>query len=172
MPRRFPLPPPRLRRAPLGAARRPAVPVPQPASGPDGSRPTRSRGFTLIELLIAVAIVGILATIALPSYRDQMRKSRRAEAQAFAMSVAARQMQFLVDTRAYSASLADIGVPTPTSVTAAYDVALAVAAAPPTFSITLTPIGEQGREACGTLRIDQTGNKTATRDGVAASGCW
>lgn len=133
----------------------------------------RPAGFTLIELLIAVAIVGILATIALPSYRDQMRKSRRAEAQSFAMSVATKQTQFLIDTRAYSSSLTDIGVPTPSGVAAAYAIALvADAGPPPTFSITATPTDEQSREACGTLRIDQTGNKTATKDGVSVAGCW
>ena len=39
-----------------------------------------SRGFTLIELMIVVAIVGILAMIAYPSYLDSIRKSRRADA--------------------------------------------------------------------------------------------
>ncbi|MCP4091353.1 MAG: prepilin-type N-terminal cleavage/methylation domain-containing protein, partial [Gammaproteobacteria bacterium] len=40
----------------------------------------KSRGFTLIELMIVVAIVGILAAIAYPSYQEQVRKSRRADA--------------------------------------------------------------------------------------------
>ena len=40
-----------------------------------------TKGFTLIELMIAVAIVGILAGIAYPSYQDSVRKSRRADAQ-------------------------------------------------------------------------------------------
>ncbi|MDP1649111.1 MAG: type IV pilin protein [Rubrivivax sp.] len=38
------------------------------------------RGFTLIELMIAVAIVALLAAVALPSFLDSIRKSRRAEA--------------------------------------------------------------------------------------------
>ena len=42
----------------------------------------RQTGFTLIELMIVVAIVAILASFAYPSYQDQVRKSRRADAKA------------------------------------------------------------------------------------------
>lgn len=40
----------------------------------------RNKGFTLIELLVVIAIVGILAVIAIPSFTEQVAKSRRAEA--------------------------------------------------------------------------------------------
>lgn len=50
----------------------------QPVTGRTPS-PTR-RGFTLIELMIAVAVVGLLLALAYPSYMEQMRKSRRADA--------------------------------------------------------------------------------------------
>jgi len=131
-------------------------------------RSRRQAGFTLIELLVAVAIVGILAAIAYPSYQDQVRKSRRAEAQSFLMAVAARQQQFLLDTRAYALSVAAIGIPIPAAVSSHYTLGIAVAAGPPpTYTVTATPSGTQAYESCGTLSIDQAGAKTAS-----TGGCW
>ncbi len=128
----------------------------------------KQSGFTLIELMVAVAIVAILAAVALPAYQSYLRKSYRAEAQAYLMAVSVRQQQFLIDTGAYSNSLTTIGVPTPSNVSTAYDLTLtAPAATPPTFTVTATPKQIQSSEACGTLSINQTGTKTA-----AVSGCW
>ena len=129
-----------------------------------------SRGFTLAELMITIAIVAVLAAVALPTYREHVRTSRRTEAQAYLMAIASRQQQFLMDTRAYAGALTAINIPTPANVGAAYDLTLVAAGGPPpTFSITAVPKtgSDQARERCGTLAIDQTGAKTA-----ALSRCW
>lgn len=50
----------------------------------------RSKGFTLIEMMIVVAIVGILAAIAWPSYQESVKRSNRAEAKTELMDIAQR----------------------------------------------------------------------------------
>jgi type IV pilus assembly protein PilE len=54
----------------------------------------RNQGFTLIEMMIVVALMGILAAIAYPSYQDSVRKTRRADAKA----VLAELAQFMERT--------------------------------------------------------------------------
>ena len=65
----------------------------------------------MIELMIAVAIVGILAAIAVPSYQDSMRKSRRADAKAALMSFANGMERRFTETNTYC-NAADWGTDT------------------------------------------------------------
>ena len=62
-------------------------------------------GFTLIELMIVVAVMGILAAIAYPSYMDSVRKSRRADATSALLNLAARQERFYTEHNSYTNDL-------------------------------------------------------------------
>jgi len=65
----------------------------------------RSGGLTLVELLVVVAMVGILLAIALPSFNESVRKSRRAEAQAAIVLAQQAQERFRGNNAAYASSL-------------------------------------------------------------------
>lgn len=62
-------------------------------------------GFTLVELLIAMAVVGILATLVYPSYRDYIVRSSRVAAQGELLELSAVQEKIFLNSNAYSASV-------------------------------------------------------------------
>ena len=70
------------------------------------------RGFTLIELMIVVAIIGILAGIAWPSYQDHVKSTRRADAQGALMGLAQALERHFTTNGTYAGAADGNGVPT------------------------------------------------------------
>jgi prepilin-type N-terminal cleavage/methylation domain-containing protein len=61
-------------------------------------------GFSLIELMITVVIIAVLASIALPAYDKQMKRSRRSDAQQFMLQMETKQKQILIEQRGYASA--------------------------------------------------------------------
>ncbi|MGB0964996.1 MAG: type IV pilin protein [Litorivicinus sp.] len=114
------------------------------------------RGFSLIELIIAVAIMGILAIIAVPSYQDYVNDQIEGLAQQSLLELAAVQEQYFADARGYACTQAEAGYALPSDVTDHYDAlvittnrsplatppagcVVASSSAVPTFSLSLEP---------------------------------
>lgn len=126
----------------------------------------RIAGFTLIELMIVVAVVAILAAIAYPSYNDSVRKGRRGQAKADMMELAQRLERYRTVSNRYDGYSHTEITQSPTTGTARYRIELPVQAQS-TFTIHAVPLGGQTSDPCGTLTLNQAGQKTPT-----TAGCW
>lgn len=130
----------------------------------------KSLGFTLVEVMIAVAIIGVIASLAYPSYLSYLRDSRRADAEGVLVEMAAwMERRYTVDGR-YDNGAINLPIQKSPRDGAArhYDVAVTASAAE-SFTLTATAVGGQTEEECGNLTITQTGARGSDGPG---NDCW
>ena len=137
-------------------------------------RRAAGRGFTLVELMVTVAILGILMSVALPSYLDSVRKGRRADAQSVLLEASQFMERFATENLRFDQTRAGVAVALPTTLSSApktgatkfYTVSLQ-AVGQNSFTLRAVPQGAMAADACGTLTLTDTGVK-----GGSLTTCW
>ena len=135
-------------------------------------------GFTLIELMIVVVIVSILAAIAYPTFIDQIRKSRRADAKADLQALALSQEKWRANHPAYTETLSDLNF-TSTSTEGYYTLSL-LDLTPTAIQMNFVGIAapvtgsDQAKDKCGSFAISSNGpiGEFGGTDYAEVDGCW
>ena len=143
--------------------------------------PRASRGFTLIELMIVVAVIALLASIALPSYQDSVRKARRTDARSALTTVAQIMERLYTDQNSYAnACLGTTATCTSPSVlifadkteNGHYTLAFTNRSATG-FTIQATRYGGQTADTtCGDFTLNQAGLRGVISASSTAAACW
>jgi type IV pilus assembly protein PilE len=127
----------------------------------------RSLGFTLLEMMIAVAVVGILTAIAVPSYKANVRSAQRANAAAALLDCSQKLERY------YSQGMTYVGATVgatgscviPAEVSKNYTVSLSAPApsgtAASTYTLTAAPNSAQSADSCKTLCVDSASVRRA-----------
>jgi type IV pilus assembly protein PilE len=136
----------------------------------------RTSGVTLLELMIVLAIVSILATLAIPGYRQYTMRGHRAEGAMALMQMAANQEKFYLQNNTYANNAADLGFPTGESEHGRYALAVNTGTAV-AFQVQATAQNEQADDTdCAILAIDQTGFRYGGPGPIGAGSndpdCW
>lgn len=138
------------------------------------------RGVTLIELMIVIVILGVLTTIAVPSYRRYLLRTNRSEAKIALLRLQTAQEKRYLQTNAYTNDVTGDPTANPpglglqnVSETSKYDIAItALSADGQTYTATATPKAAQTADTdCMNFTINERGVRTNSGTSTSQD-CW
>jgi len=136
------------------------------------SRAKHNGGFTLIEILIVVAIVGLLAAFAYPSYMGYVRNGWRAEGRAALMAEMQQQERYFTQMNQYHAAFKAYSGETDASskYTVASGACDGMTGTKDCVKLTATLKSNFSDPQVGNITLDSAGNKSCTA--TDKSRCW
>ena len=134
----------------------------------------KALGFTLIELMITVAIVGILAAVALPSYRSYVDRGQRSEARTALVEAQQFMERYYAANNRYTTDAAGTTAPNlPERLQSAGGGKYTSSVESPALASYTLQATHTGADAkCGNLRLTSTGIKERTGTGMSVADCW
>lgn len=143
------------------------------------------QGFTLVELIVVVLIIGVLSSIAIPSYQEYVRKARRSDAQAALMGLSQAMEIHFSQNSTYTSAITG-SAPQPPDIfvaqspidggTAFYNLVVTTVT-PTTYTLQAQPIAGTGQANDGVIQLDKLGRRVWDRDNdgtltEASDLCW
>jgi type IV pilus assembly protein PilE len=127
-------------------------------------------GVTLMELMIVVVIIGILAAVGYPNYRDFAARAKRNEAKAALLQVATNQERFYLNSNSYTTDLTNLGFQASpfTTETGSYRITVNSANANTYTATAVFLLGGDEAGKCASLTINAAGVKTS----APLTDCW
>lgn len=128
-------------------------------------------GFSLIELMIVIVIIGILASIAYPSYTAYVDRGRRSDGQSALLDLANRMDHYFSENKHYTGvTLTQLGLKE-TSPEGYYTLSINNITGN-AYTASATPNSAQSNDSCGTLTINQLGQRSFSGANASSAECW